>query len=237
MDVDNDRDDTLINIDVNSGLRILREGPDGMSKTTTGTRRRRTAEQAKAAILEVAEQRLGEYGLDGLNVVDVARTAGMSHATLLHHFGNADGMRSALIVHMTSRLLRDVIAALQGDSPRPAVILKDLFAALSQSGHTKLLAWLAVGDSGLRKTLDDPPPQVTELFAELIPVLADRLPKSLDREQTARRMVYLVATAAIGYGVSGTRLARVTGLTEEEADAFPEWLGLQLQRMLDQAPG
>lgn len=200
------------------------------------TRRRRTPDEARAAILQIAEQRLREHGLEGLNVVDIARAAGMSHATLIHHFGNADGMRRALIAHMTSRLLRDVIAALRGDSP-PVVILKDLFTALSQSGHAKLLAWLAVGDARLREALDDPPAQVVELFAQLIPVLAERLPGSVDRESAARRMVYLVATAAIGYGVSGALLPRVIGLTSEEADAFPEWLAVQLQRMLDQAPG
>jgi len=207
-----------------------------MSKPTT-TRRRRTPDEARAVLLQIAEQRLRDHGLEGLNVVDIAGAAGMSHATLIHHFGNADGMRRALIAHMTSRLLRDVIAALQGDSPGPVVILKDLFAALSKSGHARLLAWLAVGDSRLRATLDDPPAQVIELFQQLIPVLANRLPKSLDREQAARRMVYLVATSAIGYGVSGALLPRVIGLAPEEAEAFPEWLGLQLQRMLDQAPG
>ena len=201
------------------------------------TRRRRTPEQAKAAILQVAEQRLGQHGLDGLNVVDVAREAGMSHATLIHHFGNAHGMRRALIAHMTSRLLRDVIAALQSDTPSPVNILKDLFAALSQSGHGKLLAWLAVGDAQLSQALDEPPPEVAELFEEVIAVLARRLPKSFDRDSAARRMVYLVATAAIGYGVSGGLLPGVLGLADDEVDAFPEWLGLQLQRVLDQAPG
>ena len=66
-----------------------------MSKPTQSNakpRRRRTSEQARAAILEVARQRLGEHGLDGLNVVDVARDTGISHATLIHHFGTADGM-------------------------------------------------------------------------------------------------------------------------------------------------
>lgn len=213
---------------------------DRRSSMTTATksnakrRRRRTPEQARATILEVARQRLGEHGLDGLNVVDVARNAGMSHATLIHHFGNTDGMRRALVSYMTSRLLRDVIGALQGGSPQPLIVLKDLFAALSQSGHAKLLAWLAIGDSELRKTLDSPPAEVMELFAELVDVLANQLPEALEREPAARRMVYLVATAAIGYGVAGALLPRVIGLAREDAEAFPEWLGLQLQRMLDQ---
>jgi len=204
------------------------------TKSNAKRRRRRTPEQARATILEVARQRLGEHGLDGLNVVDVARNAGMSHATLIHHFGNTDGMRRALVSYMTSRLLRDVIGALQGGSPQPLIVLKDLFAALSQSGHAKLLAWLAIGDSELRKTLDSPPAEVMELFAELVDVLANHLPEALEREPAARRMVYLVATAAIGYGVAGALLPRVIGLAREDAEAFPEWLGLQLQRMLDQ---
>jgi hypothetical protein len=114
------------------------------------------------------------------------------------------------------------------------IILKDLFAALSQSGHARLLAWLAVGDAELLKSLDSPTPEVTALFAELIEVLASQLPEALDREPAARRMVYLVATAAIGYAVSGSLLPRVIGLNREDAQAFPEWLGFQLQRILDQ---
>jgi AcrR family transcriptional regulator len=205
--------------------------------TSDTTRRRRTSEQAKASVLQVAQQRLGLHGLDGLNVVDVAGEAGMSHATLIHHFGSASGMRRALVAHMTSQLLRDVISTLQGETPSPVIILQDLFTALSQSGHAKLIAWLAVGDSELRESLDNPPPQVAELFAELIPVLANQLPESLDREQAARRMVYLVATAAIGYGVSGTLLSRVIGLTPDDAEAFPQWLGLQVQQMIEEAAG
>ena len=42
---------------------------------STARRRRVPAEEARLLILDAAEQRLAEFGLDGLNIVDVARDA------------------------------------------------------------------------------------------------------------------------------------------------------------------
>ncbi len=64
-------------------------------------RRRRTAEESKTIILEVAAKRLREHGLEGLNITGVAEEAGISHATLIHHFGSSGGMRDALADKMT----------------------------------------------------------------------------------------------------------------------------------------
>lgn len=195
-------------------------------------RKRRSADEARAEILEVAERRLAEHGLEGLNVVDVAREAGMSHATLIHHFGNTEDMRRALINRMTNRLLRDVIDVLQAEQTlNVEVLMRDLFAALSQGGHAKLLAWMAVGEKSLTGTLR-PSDEVYELFAELIPVLARHLPARESAEQAARRLVYLVATSAIGYGISGATLANVVGLDAEDEVGFPEWLGAQVRTLL-----
>jgi len=68
-------------------------------------RKRRTAEEAKTLILETAAERLRDQGVDGLTVKGVAEQAGMSHATLIHHFGSSEDMRRELEVHMTSKLL------------------------------------------------------------------------------------------------------------------------------------
>ena len=109
-------------------------------------RKRRTAVEAKSLILETAAERLRDQGVDGLTVKGVAEQAGMSHATLIHHFGSSDGMRRELEVHMTATLLADVVAALQQDVPLEQ-LCADLFTALSTGGHARLLAWLAVDDS------------------------------------------------------------------------------------------
>jgi AcrR family transcriptional regulator len=156
----------------------------------------------------------------------------MSHATVLHHFRSSAGMRRALVEHMTDRLLRDIIAALQREpTPEPPVILAGLFDALSSGGHARLLAWLAIGGDSLSEDLA-PSPHVRELFAELVPQLAEHLPREADRQRIARRVIFLIATAAIGYGVAGDRLADVLAMEPGEAAGFPEWLGRQIGRMM-----
>ena len=196
------------------------------------TRKRRSAEEARLVILDAAQARLGEYGIDGLNIVDVARDAGMSHATLIHHFGNTNDMRRALVHHMTDRLLRDMISALRSDTAFDTEsMMRDLFAALSRGGHAKLLAWLAVSDEDLTSSAA-PTAEVEALFSELIPVLASRLPTHAANERTARQLVFLVATAAIGYGISGPALARLVSMDAEDSLGFPQWLGAQIQVLI-----
>ncbi len=191
---------------------------------------------ARLEILAAAEARLREHGINGLNVVGVAGDCGMSHATVIHHFGNTDGMRRALVTHMSDRLLRDVIETLQNDDHvDPPAMLKELFATLSEGGHAKLLAWLSLSgeEFGGEAQGSD---AVVALFAELVPVVAARLPEQPDRESRARRVIFLIITAAIGYGVGGRAIPAVVGLDDAEAVAFPEWLGKQVNRLLFEAP-
>jgi AcrR family transcriptional regulator len=195
-------------------------------------RKRRSAEESRLEILDAAQARLAQYGISGLNIVDVARDAGMSHATLIHHFGNTDGMRRALVHHMTDRLLRDLINALQSEAALANEdIMRDLFAALSRGGHAKLLAWLALGDQDLNNSAQ-PTAEVVDLFQELIPVMASRLPRSPSTERTARQLIFLVATAAIGYGISGPTLSGLLHMESADAAEFPEWLGRQIQVLI-----
>lgn len=195
-------------------------------------RKRRSAEAARSEILTAAESRLQHHGLEGLNVVDVAADCGMSHATVLHHFGNTAGMRRALVEHMTDRLLRDIITELQRDpTPEPPEILARLFNALSRSGHAKLLAWLSIGGEALSEDLE-PTDHVQALFAQLVPELARRLPEDWDRERVAKRMIFLIATAAIGYGLAGDRLPRLLAMEEADAAGFPAWLGRQISHLM-----
>lgn len=98
------------------------------------TRVRRTPEEAKANILEAAERRLREHGLEGLNVTAVAQEAGISHATLLHHFGSVDGMREALADQMFLSLIKDIVDAVGAREP-PDKVTQRLFKTLSEGGH------------------------------------------------------------------------------------------------------
>jgi len=195
-------------------------------------RKRRSPDEARNEILAAAQDRLRLFGIDGLNVVDVAKACGMSHATVLHHFGSTAGMRHALVTYMTAQLLEDIIASLQQNpSLEPAQVLHSLFHTLSAGGHTKLLAWLSLAGNELAPEAA-PGALLQHHFNALIPVIAGRLPPSPKREEHARRVVFLIAAAAIGSGVGGSVLATVIGLPQEEIDHFPDWLGQQIYHLV-----
>ena len=185
-------------------------------------RRRRTPSESKRQVLEAAQRRLEVHGLDGLGIVEVARDAGMSHATLLHHFGSAEGMRLALIDAMTSRLIRDVMRSLRADDPAE-VIFEKLFATFTKTNHANLIAWRALNSSiqvGIGESFG--------LFEELIDICTERL-ETRDRE-VARNLVLLVAATSVGIGISGDVLPNAIGMSADELERFPSWLS---QRIFD----
>ena len=88
------------------------------SASTKSKRVRRSPEAARQLILSTAADRLANMGLTGLNISGVAEAAGMSHATVIHHFGSTTAMRQALLSYMTTALLTDVREALAGKFTR-----------------------------------------------------------------------------------------------------------------------
>jgi AcrR family transcriptional regulator len=180
-------------------------------------RSRRTPEEARALILDTAERRLAERGLEGLNVVGLAKAAGISHATLLHHFGSADEMRQALVQRMSERLIREAMAAI-GDNEELAAVVHELFAVFSTGGHAKLLAWLAIEEA----QRPVPSPEQHALFEGLIRASAESM---LGGDvASARNVLTLVVSAAIGLGVAGQPLMDLVGMDAEARRAYPDWL-------------
>lgn len=186
-------------------------------------RLRRTPDEAKALIMDVAAERLRRLGLDGLNISGVAEAAGISHATVIHHFGSTGAMREALLRKMTADLLSDVMEALQYQQS-PDKVLGRLFGTLSRDGHGKLLAWLAL-DSQLAGF--DATTSTGDLFENIIDSIASEGGNRTD----AKYQVYLVAIAALGLGICGEVLAKLVGLSEKEAGQFPSWLAEHLQTL------
>ncbi|MEM1230197.1 MAG: TetR/AcrR family transcriptional regulator [Pseudomonadota bacterium] len=192
---------------------------------------RRTPEQAKQLILENAAERLKQQGLEGLNLTGVAEDAGISHATIIHHFGSSDGMRQALAEHMTATLLQDVMEALQRDVA-PEALCQNLFRTIVDNGHARLMAWLAVDGT---QDLAPRPAALAPLFEGVIEQVAQVLhcqtgaaenpspprPEDLLR---ARNIVLLVATTAIGLGIGGDRLGTLLGMADPTSGEFPGWL-------------
>ena len=162
-----------------------------------GRRVRRTSEQAREEILAVARTRLLEHGIEGLKIADVARDLRMSHATLLHHFGSSEGMRTALITRMGADVLTELLATMDGaqaSESQRARWLSTTFATLAEQRHGQLFAWLALqpGQTGA-----DQVGPTANLFGELLGRMRKVMPL-----REAQFVVTLVVTSAIGMGVS-----------------------------------
>ena len=183
----------------------------------TSVKRRRSADEARAHILQVAASRLREHGVEGLNIKGVAEAAGISHATLIHHFGSSAGMREALAQSMTAELLQDLVVALESNVS-PESLTKDVFVALAEGGHAMLLAWRAV-EAPEKAELSE---AVTDLFDQLLGSAQGAL--EIDSRADLQRVIMLVATSAIGYGIAGGVLAQVLGMDPDTVESFPAWM-------------
>ena len=210
---------------------------DGDIKATTKTvskktkRVRRSPEEARELILSTAADRLATIGLSGLNISGVAEAAGMSHATVIHHFGSTTAMRQALLSHMTTELLSDVREALaRQDSPEQ--VLAGLFQKLARNNHGRLAAWLTLEhqDVSISEAVDGHNEGVEVLFSGMIDAIAEKEGATDEARQKARLRVFLIATAAMGLGVCGSALASLIGLSDDDLTTFPRWLADTMQQ-------
>src|SRR5262249_43552948 len=116
----------------------------------TSPRIRRTAEEARTAILDAAERQLSEGGPAALRLQQVAADVGISHPTVLHHFGTRELLLQAVVTRSLASLHADVVNAIVNTPPgdeRMAMLIERVFEALDRGGHGRALAWLAL--SGL----------------------------------------------------------------------------------------
>jgi AcrR family transcriptional regulator len=109
-------------------------------------RKRRTAGDARDAILDAAEKRLRDSGPDAIRLQDVAAEVGISHPAVLHHFGSREGLVHAVVDRAIRMLQDDLVHALaqrpDGKNPDGAALFERVFDVLFDKGHARLLAWL-----------------------------------------------------------------------------------------------
>src|ERR1700726_2617867 len=91
-------------------------------------RKRRTAEDARAAILDAAERRLVASGPAGIRLQEVAADVGVSHPTVLPHFGSREGLVEAVVARALDSLHARLLEAVRG-SPQGADQLASILDA------------------------------------------------------------------------------------------------------------
>ncbi len=124
-------------------------------KIARKTRVRRTADDARAAILDAAEQRLQQVGPAGIRLHDVAADVGVSHPTVLHHFGSREALVQSVIERRIGALERDLLTEMAvnaGSAEDPVRSMLDCVArTLGPGGHARVLAWLSLSGHQPRK--------------------------------------------------------------------------------------
>ncbi len=108
-------------------------------------RQRLRSQDSRARAIEAARQLLIEGGPAAVTLKAVAALLGQSHANLLHHFGSAAGLQTALIEAMaqdiTQRIGTAVLSVRRGENDHAHIV--DLaFDALQVEGAGSLASWM-----------------------------------------------------------------------------------------------
>jgi AcrR family transcriptional regulator len=119
-------------------------------------RKRRTAEDARTAILDAAERHLVASGPAGIRLQEVAADVGVSHPTVLHHFGSREALVEAVVGRALDSLHAGLLGAVSTTSPGPdhiAMLLERVSGALVSGGHARAFLWLTL--SGYTTSMDE----------------------------------------------------------------------------------
>ena len=190
-------------------------------------RRRRTADVARDEILNAAQKLLSQGGPDAIRLQDIAHDVGISHPTILHHFGSRDGLIEALDVRAIHALTDDVARILKSDEePQTGELVERVAETMDQQGLARLIALWAMRDAEERSELEGTDPAV--LVAEVAQLISSRLDEtegiSKDRLEAISFRVRLGVFAMFGQALIGDALSPVSGSEREaERHRFRVW--------------
>ncbi len=203
-------------------------------------RRRRSPEVARREILDAAQRLLSSGGPDAIRLQDIARDVGISHPTILHHFGSRDGLIRALDARAIHALTGDVERILESNqSLHPAELVERVAETMDQQGLARLIALWAMREpeTGIATELDP-----AALVHDVSKLIGDRLDDPdgtpADRQEAISFRVRLAVFAMFGQALVGDVMSPVP---PEQRDAerhrFRRWLAeLLLERTSAEVP-
>lgn len=207
-------------------------------------RRRRTADEARRAILEAAQKRLAEWGPEEIRLQDIAADLGISHPAILHHFGSREVLMRELSRHAFESLNADLVAALGagGGTRDVSGWLQQVFETLRDRGHARLLAWATLtGRLDGRESSGSEADQDPHLLHDLAKAVQAR--RDVDARQAGEEpppfeetvfAVQLVAAALLGDALMGGVLRRSAGISSDAdtQERFRRWLAEHVTSLL-----
>jgi AcrR family transcriptional regulator len=172
-------------------------------------RERLSPEQSRAAALEAARRLLIEQGPQAVTLKAVAAEIGKTHANLLHHFGSAAGLQSALVALISERVVAGIAEAVRksrAGEADPIEIVDRTFDAFGREGAGALAAWMIL--SGNRDALHP--------VLEAIHALVDQLREGHEDRPVEETTLWLVLIA-LGDSLLGAEMADALGQPRERA--------------------
>jgi AcrR family transcriptional regulator len=172
-------------------------------------RERLSPEESRATALEAARRLLIEHGPQAVTLKAVAAEIGKTHANLLHHFGSAAGLQSALAALITSRVVAGIEEAVQrarAHEADPIEIVDRVFDAFGREGAGALAAWMIL--SGNRDALNP----VLEAIHELV----DHL-RTGHEDRPVEDTTLWIVLLSMGDSLLGAEMAGSLGLPRDRA--------------------
>lgn len=181
------------------------------------TRKRRSPEEAKREILHVARQLVLEEGPDALKIKRVAQMIGISHPTILHHFGSAEGLLTQLQQDMALRMRRAFIDVLSNISPQKdrMEVFLEILQVISQKENGAILAFL------LASGIDPFPPAEDKGLEKITLMLAKDRNFSMS---DLKNVVLTVLLATYAESMIGDHLRARIGLQKQSPEELRTWM-------------
>ena len=172
-------------------------------------RTRLSPEESRSAAIEAARRLLLERGPQAVTLKAVAAEIGRTHANLLHHFGSAAGLQSALARSIADSVTAGIAAAVErarrGETDARDIV-DQTFDAFGPEGAGALAAWMIL--TGDRDALNP--------ILESLQSLVAQLSVGHEDHQVARSTLGIVLSA-LGDALLGEPIADALGLPRDTA--------------------
>lgn len=171
--------------------------------------RRLSPDQSRAAAIAAARELLLEAGPQAVTLKAVAARIGRTHANLLHHFGSAAGLQSALAGHISDQVtgqIADAVERARSGEADSREIVDKTFDVFGKGGAGALAAWMIL--SGNRDALNP----ILDSIRELV----EQLTVGHEQHHVAESTLWLVL-AALGDSLLGPEIAEALGLPRDSA--------------------
>ena len=187
--------------------------PLGSDPPEKPRRRRRTPDEARREAIASARALLLAGGPTAVTLKAVADDIGVTHVNLIHHFGSAAGLQSALMAAMVRELTDGLTAAvvhLRSAEGAPRALVDKVFDAMDMGGAGRLAAWLALVQDA--RHLEP----VQAAIGDLVLAIHEKFPdEGANKLQRIQRAVLFIALCAFGDAVVGGPLRQLLDQSDE----------------------